>query len=187
MQAALSQAPVARQPHAQLKVAKPISAQRINYLMSRGIPVQVASIDLEMVKIKMREPSEGIGWSAQQCDDAEVEYKRFLTLCLNYPPPKYSMVPSKTMDTVWHYHILDTRAYFADTERVFGGYLHHYPYSKYRDAAGEQAPTGSFEQTKMYYQNLFGECMTRDEKSECGHDCEGDCGSSCDGQCESWD
>jgi len=29
---------------------------------------------------------------------------------------------------VWHAHILDTNAYAPDCEKVFGKFLHHFPY-----------------------------------------------------------
>src|ERR1041384_8822667 len=85
-----------------LKMPSPISRERIGYLQARGIDPQVASIDLEMVKMKMREPEEELGWSETQVEEAEVEYKRYLTLCLRYPYPRHSIVPNKIMDTMWH-------------------------------------------------------------------------------------
>ena len=38
------------------------------------------------------------------------------------------MVPNGDIDEIWHMHILDTRAYMADCNALFGEYLHHYPY-----------------------------------------------------------
>jgi len=38
----------------------------------------VSRPDLEMVKMKLREPEEDLQWSADQIEDAEVEYKRYL-------------------------------------------------------------------------------------------------------------
>ena len=40
---------------------------------------------------------------------------------------KSSAVPSKLVDLVWHLHILDTKAYFADCKEIFGKYIHHSP------------------------------------------------------------
>ncbi len=78
-----------------------LSQQRIAYLESRRIDPKVASIDLEMVKMKMREPAEDLHWSTDQIEDAEVEYKRYLTLCILFPYPKHTIVPNKIMDTMW--------------------------------------------------------------------------------------
>ena len=162
-----------------LTIPNSISKNRINYLIKKGIDPEVAKIDLEMVKMKMSEPKEGIGWNKDQCEDAEIEYKRYLTLCINYPHPHYSIVPNKIMDTMWHYHILDTRAYCQDSEKVFGGYFHHYPYFGLRGNDDEKALKSSFEKTKMYYQELFGEPMARGGESDCWHDCEDRCWHAC--------
>ena len=92
-----------------------------------AIDPRIAAIDLEMVKSKLADPDEGMGWTADECDHAEVEYKRFLHLMLHHRGD-VRIIPNKTMDAVWHAHILDTRAYHADTRAVFGEYLHHFPY-----------------------------------------------------------
>ena len=162
-----------------LLVPDPISQDRVNFLIKKGVYEKVASIDLEMVKMKMEEPKEGIGWSQEQCEDAEIEYKRYLTLCINYPHPYYSIVPNKIMDTMWHYHILDTRAYCKDSEKVFGGYFHHYPYFGLRGDDDEKSLRSSFEKTKQYYESLFAEPMAKGGESDCWHDCEGRCQRAC--------
>ncbi len=162
-----------------LTMPNPISQERIDFLISKGIYRKVAAIDLEMVKMKMNDPKESIGWSNEQCEDAEIEYKRYLTLCFNYPHPHYSIFHNKIMDTMWHYHILDTRAYCKDSENIFGGYFHHYPYFGLRGADDEKALIDSFEKTKEYYQYLFNEPMVRGGQSGCWHDCEDRCWHAC--------
>ena len=162
-----------------LVVPKPISAERIGFLISKGIDFDIAEIDLEMVKMKMTDPDEGAGWTAEQCDDAEVEYKRFLALCRQFPHPTYSIVPNKIMEMMWHYHILDTRAYGRDCDKVFGRYFHHYPYFGMR---GEEDATNlrhAFDKTKGLYRAAFGERMDRTEMQRCWHDCEGRCWHAC--------
>ena len=157
----------------------PISGERIAFLRSKGVDEDIAGIDLEMVKMKMAEPEEGVGWNAEQLEDAEIEYKRYLALCRKYPHPEHSIVPNKIMDTMWHYHILDTRAYVRDSERVFGGYFHHYPYFGLRGEDDERRLKESFEQTKAHYHHLFGEPMVREGASDCWHDCENRCWHAC--------
>jgi hypothetical protein len=58
---------------------------------------------------------------------AEQEYRRFLALHLAFPDS--DIVPCKLVDTIWHQHILDTRAYHEDCDAIFGSYLHHPPIS----------------------------------------------------------
>ncbi len=162
-----------------LVIPDPISEQRIASLISRGIDSDIAMIDLEMVKMKIAEPKEGIGWSEEQCEDAEIEYKRYLTLCRKFPPPCYSIVPNKIMDTMWHYHILDTRAYCADSEKIFGGYFHHFPYFGIRGEEDEKNLERAFMKTKALYEQAFGESMVRSGESDCWHDCQGRCWNEC--------
>lgn len=79
------------------------------------------------------------GLSAGFAATAIREYARFMALGRVFG----GEVPSKVIDEVWHAHILDTRRYAADCERVFGQFVHHYPYfgmgatadSKYGDSA----------------------------------------------------
>ena len=104
----------------------PITHDRVSELEHQGVAPDIAGLDLEMVKMKLRDPDEGAGWTAEQCESAEVEYKRFLHLNRSFR--EQPIVPNVIMDTMWHFHILDTRRYVADSERLFGGYFHHYPY-----------------------------------------------------------
>ena len=165
----------------QLTLSAPISGERIALLESKGVEPKVASIDLEMVKMKLREPDESIGWTAEQVEDAEIEYKRFLTLCLHYPFPANSIVPNTIMDTMWHYHILDTRAYHRDCERVFGHYFHHFPYFGLRGEEDAANLRNSFEQTKRHYKNRFGEAIDHSAGGSCWHDCQSRCWHACSG------
>lgn len=168
-------------PNYRLETPSPISAQRAAYLVGRGIDHDIAAIDLEMVKMKLGEPKEGVGWNAAQCEDAEVEYKRYLMLCRKFPHPQYSIVPNKVMDTIWHYHILDTRAYCRDSENLFGGYFHHFPYFGLRGGDDEKQLKAAFEKTKLRYEKTFGEPMVRAsvDASKCWHDCQGRCHNAC--------
>jgi hypothetical protein len=71
----------------------PISSERISFLINdKNIDPKVAELDLEMIKMKLRETEEGEGWTFEQCDSAEIEYKRYLHLCLVFGKgivPKY--------------------------------------------------------------------------------------------------
>lgn len=159
-----------------LMLPPPISPERTSYLINqRGIAPEVAAIDLEMVKMKMKQEDE-MGWSEPQCDSAEIEYKRYLHLCLRYGK---GIVPNKIMDEMWHYHILDTRAYIKDCDKVFGHYLHHFPYFGLRGKEDEQNLIDTFSKTKDLYEKEFGESISRDEHTDCWNDCQGRCWHEC--------
>lgn len=87
---------------------------------------EIKNLNFSMLKMKLGDTEEGEGWNNLQCDEAEKEYKLFLQLLYWYPKEK--IVPTKNIDTFWHYHILDTRDYIEVTHRIFGEYIHHYPY-----------------------------------------------------------
>lgn len=173
--------PVSSMPSYAMQMPAPIKAQRIAFLKSKGIDRDIAAIDLEMVKMKLSEPKEGIGWNREQCEDAEIEYKRYLMLCRKFPHPHYSIVPNKIIDTMWHYHILDSRAYCADCDKWNGGYFHHFPYFGLRGEEDAKQLKASFEETKQHYAETFGESMIRgsSEGSDCWHDCQDRCHNAC--------
>jgi hypothetical protein len=116
---------------------------------------QINSLDLSMVKRKLMDREEGQGWTQETADRAEKRYRRFLGMV--YCDWNGSIVPTKDIDTVWHQHILDTRAYAEDCERVFGEFLHHFPYFGMRGDEDARNLTASFERTKMLYAELFDE------------------------------
>ncbi len=155
----------------------PISIERVSYLMTqKGIDPEIAKLDLEMVKMKLREAEEGENWTHEQCDSAEIEYKRYLQLCKKYGK---GIVPNKIMDKFWHYHILDTKAYHRDCNTVFGHYLHHFPYFGMRGEQDAIDLKNSFLETKERYLETFGEQIARGEHTDCWHDCENRCWHAC--------
>ncbi len=162
-----------------LLLPEPISEERIAELKAGGIDPDVAAIDLSMVKMKLQDEDEGKGWTPAECDEAEVEYKRYLTLNLRYEDK--AIVPTKQMDTMWHYHILDTRAYHRDTEAVFGEYFHHFPYFGMRGDEDAENLKNSFFETVELYEAEFGESMLRNQSvaTDCWHDCQGRCWNAC--------
>lgn len=90
-------------------------------------------------------------------EQAALAYRRFLTLHVRYPGR--TLVPSALIDLVWHYHILDTRKYIADCERLFGEYLHHDPYFGIGGDESRRENEAAWEDTKQLWQSEFGEPM----------------------------
>lgn len=117
---------------------------------------EIDNLDLSMVKMKLCLPveKEGKGWTLSQADIAELWYKRFLKLCLLRSE---DVVPTKMIDEVWHAHILDTRAYHADCRRIFGRYLHHFPYFGLRSKLDQRNLKKAFEATASLFEEYFGE------------------------------
>ena len=85
---------------------------------------RVAELDFTKLKKKLALQKR---WMPEFIAETEQRYRQFLALILLYPDKK--IAPTHAIDEFWHAHILDTRAYAADCEALFGEYRHHYPYS----------------------------------------------------------
>ena len=85
----------------------------------------IEALDLGRIIAKLCHVESGEGWSRARADAAVQEYRRFLYLMKAFPTAE--TVPSVEVDTVWHYHILDTMQYASDCATVFGYFLHHDP------------------------------------------------------------
>jgi hypothetical protein len=82
---------------------------------------KIASIDLSKVKVTMQEPDGG-AYSLETVNDLEIQYREFLYVAGTNDRAR----PTKEVDQMWHQHILDTRAYHEDCNRVFGKMIHHF-------------------------------------------------------------
>lgn len=115
----------------------------------------LSKTDFSRLKRKLQDVQEGYGWTSEQCDIAEQEYKRFLAL--KYAYPKSEIVPNQAVDKFWHFHILDTEAYARDCKYLFGAFLHHFPYFGMRDEQDLQDLHVAFADTTALYKLHFGE------------------------------
>ncbi len=127
---------------------------------SDAIDKDLDGLDLSMIKLKLQDEDEGLGWSSEQCDTSEKEYKRFLALKRAYPGVE--IVPNRVVDSFWHQHILDTMKYAEDCEQVFGYFVHHYPYFGMNGEQDYQDLCDAFEETKALYERHFGESYGAD-------------------------
>jgi hypothetical protein len=114
----------------------------------------IQALDLDPIKLKLMDPAEGHGWSREYADSVEVGYKRFLTLSVTHP--EETLAPSKDVDRFWHGHILDTLKYAEDCQKVFGYFLHHFPYFGMRGAEDAANLAAAAERTKELCQEEFG-------------------------------
>jgi hypothetical protein len=115
----------------------------------------LSCLDLSMVRMKLADADDGKGWSTDELDQAEQEYRRFLALHLMYP--ERSVVPCHLVDEVWHAHILDTQAYAPDCDRLFGFFLHHFPYFGMRGEQDASDLIDAYDETLMRYREAWGE------------------------------
>lgn len=114
-----------------------------------------ALLDLSNVRLKLANPDEGDACTEAQLDLMEGEYRRFLALRMAHPEAE--IVPCRSVDEMWHRHILDTRAYAADCDRIFGSFVHHFPYFGLRGEADALALESAYDNTLELYRDAFGE------------------------------
>ena len=117
----------------------------------------IRELDLDPIKTKLMDREEGQGWSREYADRMELAYKRFLTLLVKFP--EQTLAPSKDIDKFWHGHILDTMKYAEDCERVFGYFLHHFPYFGMRGEQDAADLRAAAERMREIYECEFGESM----------------------------
>ena len=144
--------------------------------MENSITLKLSKIDrlnLDILKLKLTHKEEGPGWNTRKFKTVEKQYKNFLKLILLYPTA--SIVPTKEIDTFWHYHILDTQKYFKDSNTIFGTYLHHFPYFGLRDKKDKRNLENAFEQTINLYKTHFGSSLQKASSSKCDSSCKSSC------------
>ena len=134
---------------------------------------RIESLDLECIKIKLMYAEEGEKWTRSQADEAEKLYKRFLYMVSG---TNRRIVPTRPIDKFWHTHILDTRKYADDCQRVFGYFVHHFPYFGMRGDKDKANLHLEFEEACAHYKSLFGEEYTSVGPADCDS-----CSSSCSG------
>jgi hypothetical protein len=134
-------------------VAPAFAANRIVGL--KAVRDYINRIDLTAVKAKLSLPPSrgGHSWTAERADAAATKYKKWLLLQRKCEDALMS--PGSEVDHMWHFHILDTRAYIRDTARIFGHYLHHYPY--FGMTEGMAKISEIFETTRRLYRAEYGE------------------------------
>ena len=121
----------------------------------------VSRIDLSPINQKLQHENPAL-WTDETVADAEADYRRFLALTLLHPTE--SLVVNKIVDEYWHQHILDTRKYADDCEKVFGFFLHHFPYFGMRGEEDRRQHIEAFAVTQLYWEQAFGVPLTGESK-----------------------
>jgi hypothetical protein len=123
-------------------------------IMNEIFNAKLAAMDLEPI-IFLLTSSEGHQWTLKQARLAEKWYRRFHELIHRYP--SRTLVPTKTIDEVWHFHILDTQKYFDDCMELHGHIVHHFPYFGVRSRDDKVALTDSYRETVQLFASEYGE------------------------------
>ena len=117
------------------------------------------------------------GWDKDYADLVLDEYVKFFYLASL--PTRVHLVPSQPVDELWHQHILTTRKYQEDCERLVGKFVHHNP-SFTSDERALLPPL--FVKMKVAYESNFGgmpDNVWQNKLDECTHRCD-ECGGCAD-------
>ena len=142
--------------------------------------LRISELDLSPIRFKLQHEVHGSAWSEDKTKQAEALYKGYLALLLAYRSQAVVLAPPQLADEFWHQHILDTRKYFRDCERLFGQYLHHFPYFGMRSEKDEKELNVSGELTHKLLRKHFGghpdftsafECLTPGDCNNCSGSC----------------
>lgn len=95
-------------------------------------------------------------WSRSRATRAALWYRRFLWLSFRQRMRPLAAI-SRDADLLWHYHILHTRKYAADCQRIFGRFLNHEPIDGRRRAVRTAARRRVFESSKKLYLEVYKE------------------------------
>lgn len=117
---------------------------------------RVATLDFTMLKTKVCRDER---MTAEDVEEIENLYRKFLALNMRYPDRK--ICPTGPIDLMWHYHILDTRAYERDCMALFGNLLHHFPYFGMRGEQDKQHLEIAFAMSVELFIRHFGIDPTR--------------------------
>ncbi len=102
--------------------------------MATRIPPSLKRLNLTAIMARVQKEQ---GWTAAEATEAELWYRRFLQLSLERGSKPFYAITEQA-DHVWHAHILFTRKYRQDCERIFGGYLDHTPADKGPDSLSQE-------------------------------------------------
>jgi len=135
-------------------------------------------LDLEPIMVKAMDEEEGYGWTLDFVHKVAEEYRRYLELCRKFPDKP--LVPSCFVDDFWHLHILDTIKYADDCDKLFGYFLHHFPYFGMRGEDDEKNLSDAWADSLRTYACVFGHQASEElwPKSQrcpnCGRRCKDD-------------
>ncbi len=107
---------------------------------------KLKSLNLWLIAAYLTDSKKGCGWTLEQSIRAIGRYKTFLFISFLYP--QVLLVPTPEIDRVWHVHILHTRQYHNDCQRVFGRFIHHEPDSELEGKSHPSNFAQAFAQTQ---------------------------------------
>lgn len=145
---------MAKEDGGRVRGQRDFSPARIDQLDQ--VRAYIEAIDLEPIKKKILDGHSYLDWPRGKLEYIERQYRNLLYLWRKHED--VCLPPSEEIDEIWHHHLLDTHRYFADCERIFGYYRHHFPYFGLRGREDEAALWDAFTMnTQRLYLAEYGE------------------------------
>lgn len=116
----------------------------------------INALDFSLILDKMIKHN---GWLESDALETCQQYKNYLFLIKKYGKES-RFPPSDDIDEFWHSHILDTKKYIEDCNKIFGSYLHHYPYFGIDGQTNDADLSSSFAALQKVYAQEFGGVIT---------------------------
>ncbi|MEG4532381.1 glycine-rich domain-containing protein-like [Microcoleus sp. D2_18a_D3] len=139
---------------------EPQQAERMKEILSQlegGTLLKQLNLHKEgPIAAHLMHPTKGFGWTYEQTTSAIMRYIMFLLLA--YLHPQITLVPTSTIDIVWHQHILhNTVKYVEDCEMWFGRVFNHcYDPAELWGKTDRENPDTAFAQTQALFEQYFG-------------------------------
>ena len=108
------------------------------------LPTDPGIDQLDLFALHFAPQVQGLDWTK-----AEQQYRRFLNLKKCYP--NQLLMPAGAAWQLWQAHVLDTRRYRSDCERLFGRFIDHFPYR----GCGSTADRRERHFAEQLYQGLY--------------------------------
>lgn len=80
-------------------------------------------LSVDLVAFALRSEDTPAGQTRESLTHAQVRYEKFLCLCAKNPDR--SLAPTRDIDMMWHFHMLNPRSYVNDCFKLFGDILDH--------------------------------------------------------------
>jgi hypothetical protein len=122
------------------------------------LPEKIKNLNLGPIIWKITDKEEGVcevDWTPSQALRVSEEYRKFLALTTE-GGEQINTAPSRNVDVMWHYHILDTAKYYHDMHEIFGHIVHHFPYLGVRGSDDQRILLAAYEDTLKRYEVRFG-------------------------------
>src|SRR3954465_1534677 len=90
----------------------------------------IRALALQCIRTRLMDSELGLGWTEEHAASVEAAYRTYLSMLARHQQDAEEIMVSTDVDEFWHAHILHTRKYAEDCDKVFGAFIHHEPQAR---------------------------------------------------------